>query len=224
MKCTTGSGKPPPNGPSASWWPRLSSLCRRGCVERTLPAMPNPGLTEGPVNRKILGSLGLVAGLLLAAFVTYQFLAKPEPPSPPQPFQGVIQPEPPPQPAPVPAAPPEPTPPPAPEPALPPVTAPVAPPEPPPAGKESVLTPPAGAQAEPALLAGKFRRYADARRLLAKIQKQKMPAFIRKKGKYYQVWAGPFPTSQEAAQARKNLRAKLKISSRQEKVEIPVPK
>jgi len=176
------------------------------------------------VSKNILGSLGLVVGLGLAAFFTYQFLAKPEPPSPPQPFQGVIQPGPPPKPATLPAAPPEPTPPPAPEPALPPVTAPVAPLEPPPAGKEIVFPPPEGPKAEPALLAGKFRRYADARRLLAKIQKQKTPAFIRKKGKYYQVWAGPFPTSQEAAQARKNLRAKLKISPRQEKVEMPVPK
>jgi cell division septation protein DedD len=176
------------------------------------------------VNKKILGSLGLVAGLLLAAFVTYQFLAKPEAPSPSQPFQGVIQPGPPPQPAPVPAAPPKSSPPPAPEPARPSVITPVAPPEPPPAGKQIAPAPPPGAQAEPALLAGKFRRYADARRLLAKIQRQKLPAFIRKKGKYYLVWVGPFPTSQEAAQARKNLRAKLKISPRQEKVEMPVPK
>jgi cell division septation protein DedD len=176
------------------------------------------------VSKNILGSLGLIVGLGLAAFFTYQFLAKSDTPSPPQPFQGVIQPGPPPKAAPVSAAPPEPTPPPAPEPALPPVTTPVAPPEPPPAGKEIVLTPPPGPQAEPALLAGKFRHYADARRLLAKIQKQKMPAFIRKEGKYYQVWAGPFPTPREAAQARKNLRAKLKISPRQEKVEMPVPK
>jgi cell division septation protein DedD len=176
------------------------------------------------VSKNILGSLGLVVGLGLAAFFTYQFLAKPESPSPPQPFQGVIQPGPPPKPATLPAAPPEPTPPPAPEPAAPPGATPVPPPVAPPAEKEIVLEPPQGPKLEPALLAGKFRRYADAKRLLAKIQKHQMPAFIRKKGRYYQVWAGPFPTSKEAEQAKKNLRAMLKFSPRQEKFEVPVPK
>jgi cell division septation protein DedD len=77
---------------------------------------------------------------------------------------------------------------------------------------------------EPGLLAGKYRRFADAKRLLAKIQKQQMPAFIRKEGNYYQVWAGPFTTPQEAEQAGKTLRTALKISPQPETLEVPVPK
>jgi cell division septation protein DedD len=73
-------------------------------------------------------------------------------------------------------------------------------------------------------LAGKSRSYRNAKRLLAKIQKQNIPAFIRKKGKYYQVWAGPFPTSQEAEQAKQVLRTALKVSPKREKLEMPVPK
>ena len=59
---------------------------------------------------------------------------------------------------------------------------------------------------------------------MEKIKQQDMPAFIRKKGKYYELWAGPFSTSEEAEQGRKTLKKALKISPKMRKLEIPVPK
>ena len=182
------------------------------------------------MGKKILGSLSLLVGLGLALFLGYHFLLKPgvvSPPAPvsPKPFQGVIRPAPEPAQKPEASAPPhaapQEAPPTASGPEAAPGLAPVPSPGPPSAEKEIAPLEP---KEEQGLLAGRFRRYADAKRLLAKIQKQHMPAFIRKQGKFYQVWAGPFATPQEAEQAKKNLKAALKISSQQEKFEVPVPK
>jgi len=74
------------------------------------------------------------------------------------------------------------------------------------------------------LLAGRFRRYRAAQRLLEKIKKQDRPGFIRKKGKYYEVWVGPFPSSQEAKKHQKSIRSSLKISAKMRKFSVPVPK
>jgi len=169
------------------------------------------------MSKKILSSLIIVIGLGLGVFFSYQFLSKPgvvKPPAP-APSQEVVPPAPetapkPEVPAPLPAAPPE--------------TSLLPSPGTPPAGKEVAPSAPLEPKEEQGLLVGKFRRYTDAKRLLAKIQKQQIPAFIRKEGKYFKVWAGPFPTPQEAEQAKKTLRAVCKVSPRQEKLETPVPK
>jgi cell division septation protein DedD len=185
------------------------------------------------MGKKILGSLGVVAGLGALLYLGFHFLAGSGPvkapaSSPPGAFQGVIAPasQPPskaePTPA-LPAFPPEPAPA-ATEPATPPALAPPPPPAPAPMEKTTATPAPVETQAEPALLVRKFRRYADAKRLLVKIQKRQIPALIRQEGKYYKVWAGPFPTPKEASRARKNIRTALRITSRPEKLEVPVPK
>ena len=174
------------------------------------------------MSKKILGSLGIVAGLGLAVFLGYHFLSKPDlpklpAPSPPGTFQGVIGPTPEPTRKPdIPAS----------SPAV--VSEPAAPPVPPPgsppAEKATAPLAPLEPREEPGLLAGKYRHFSDAKRLLAKIQKQQMPAFIRKEGNHYLVWAGPFATPQEAEQAKKALKTALRISPQSENLEVPVPK
>ena len=77
---------------------------------------------------------------------------------------------------------------------------------------------------EQGLVVGKYRRYKDAQRLLDKIKKKHLPGFIRKEGKRYKVWVGPFATPQEAEQARKSLKTALKISPKKSEYEVPVPK
>jgi cell division septation protein DedD len=169
------------------------------------------------MNKKILGSLGIVVGLGIIGFLLYHFLYKPDMLKPP------VTGQPKPTQVAVPPAPPEPVPP-ASGPAVPPALSPVPPPGPSPAEKKMAPLAPLEPKEEQGLLAGKFRRYADAKRLLAKIQKQKIPAFIRKEGENYQVWAGPFKTPQEAERAKKTLKTTSKISSQMEKYEEPVPK
>ena len=185
------------------------------------------------MNKKILGSLGIVVGLGIIGFLLYHFLYKPgmlKPPvtGQPKPTQVAVPPAPgtpqqPEMPAAGPAAPPAPVPP-ASGPAVPPAVTPVPPPGPPPAKEKLAPLAPLEPKEEPGLLAGKYRRFADAKKLLAKIQEQKMPAFIHKNGNYYLVWAGPFKTPQEAEQAAKTLKSILKISPKVEKYEVPVPK
>jgi cell division septation protein DedD len=74
------------------------------------------------------------------------------------------------------------------------------------------------------LLAGRYRTFASAKKRMEKIKAQGIPAFIRQEGKFYEVWAGPFATPEAAAQARKSLKAELKISAKPRKLIIPVPK
>lgn len=178
------------------------------------------------MSKKILGSLGIVAGLGLALFLGYRFLSepsalKPSASSPPGTFQGVIRPTPDSsqKPAPLPVASPEPAP-----TAPGPAASPPLPPGPPQAEAAAPPLTPLAPREEPGLLAGKYRRYADAKSLLAKIQKQKLPAFIRKEGHRYQVWVGPFGTPEEMARAKKNLQTALKIAPRARQLEVPVPK
>lgn len=182
------------------------------------------------MSRKILGSIGIAVGLGLAM---YYFLFqggsfKPPVPGPPgqTPVAGSPAPQapqPPGVPAPQLPVTPEPTPP-VPGPAAPPAVVPVPTPTQPPTEMTTSPSPPLEPKKEHALLAGRSSNYKDAKRLLEKIQKRQMPAVIRKEGKYYQVWAGPFPTPQEAERARKRLRAALKISPKTGKLEIPVAK
>ncbi len=180
--------------------------------------------------KKVIGSIGLVVGLGAAALFLYFFLfqngdSQPPAPSPPEQPQVAVRP------TPVPAVPPEtatPAPreslPPVPAPSAPPAVAPVPAPEPPSAEEKTPPLPPLEPTEKPGLLVKKFRHYQDAAKLLEKIKNQQIPGFIRREGKYYEVWAGPFAEPQEAEQARKSLRAALKISPKKGKLEIPVPK
>ncbi len=73
------------------------------------------------------------------------------------------------------------------------------------------------------LLAGRYRGYGSANKRMEKIKEQDLPAFVRPKGKYYEVWSGPFVTAEEAEQARKSLRG-VKIYAKTRTLTIPVPK
>jgi len=179
---------------------------------------------EAPVKRQIIGSIVLIAGLGLLTLFGYHYLTSTGGKSSTTPgtYEGVIQP--------------------APESlsklpdshvaqpreAVPPMSGPAASsegsPGTPSAGGGTAAMPALEPTEEPGLLAGKFLRYKDAKGLLAQIQRQKIPAFIRKEGNRYGVWAGPFATNQEAEQARKKLQMALKISPKLGTCETPVAK
>jgi cell division septation protein DedD len=74
------------------------------------------------------------------------------------------------------------------------------------------------------LLARSYRGYHSAGKLMEKLKKQGHEAFIRRDGKRYQVWVGPFSTRQEAARAAKSIKKKSKISPKIAKLVTPVPK
>jgi len=179
--------------------------------------------------KAILGGIGILVGLGLALYFLSQDKPEKAPPAkPPEQTQVAVQPTPDAtkkSEAPAPQSPivPEPTPP-ASGPAAPPAVVPVPTPEPAPVEKQIAPSPPLEPQKEHGLVVGKFRRYKDAQRLLDKIKKKNLPGFIRKEGKYYKVWAGPFTTPQEAEHARKSLRTALKISPQKRDYEVPVPK
>jgi hypothetical protein len=185
------------------------------------------------MSKKIIGSLGLIAGLgftmlLLYNLFIYNGELQPLAQSPPGQAQEALRPmlEPPQQPkipASLPAVSLAPGPPVI-ETSAPPAVTTVPTPEPSPVEKEVAPLPPLEPKGEHGLLAGKYRRYGEAQKVLEKINKQNLPALIRKKGKHFEVWAGPFPTSQEAEQARKSLRSAIRISSQKGKLAMPVPK
>jgi cell division septation protein DedD len=182
------------------------------------------------MNRKVLLALAVLAAIII--FLIFRFYSgglpfkktgKPLPPAAksqvapaPQEKPGA-KPPPGPSPAPSPQVPPAPGASPAPAPS------PVTKPEAPPAPKETAL-PPLEPKEEQGVLLGTFRTYAFAKKLLEQMKKEGRNAFIKKKGKRYQVWVGPFATRQEAAKAAKAVKAKNKVSPRIEKVVTPVPK
>ena len=172
------------------------------------------------MSKKILGSIGLIAGLGLLSFLGYHYLINPgKVSSPPGAFEGVIRP--------AAGSLPRPANPPLPQDATPAFPGPAAPPAvspSPPPEKETAALPALESAQEPGLLAGKFRRYKDARGLLARIQRQQVPAFIRKEGNRYGVWAGPFATNREMEQARRKLKMALRIAPQTGTCAIPVPK
>jgi len=94
---------------------------------------------------------------------------------------------------------------------------------PPPAEPETAALSPLEPREEHGLLAGRYRGFTSAKKRLEKIKEQDLPAFVRPKGRFYEVWAGPFATTDEAQQARKSLKA-VKISAKMGKLVIPVPK
>ncbi len=185
------------------------------------------------MSKKIIGSLGLIAGLGFSMFLLYNFfisndemqpLAQSPPGQTPEALRPILEPPQQPKiPASLPAVPLAPGPPVI-EMSDPPAVTTVPTPEPSPVEKELAPLPPLEPKGEHGLLAGKYHRYGEAQKVLEKINKQNLPALIRKKGKHFEVWAGPFPTSQEAEQARKSLRSAIKISSKKGKLAMPVPK
>ncbi len=185
------------------------------------------------MSKKILAIIGIVVGLAVATLVAYHFLSplglfKTHTPKPPVQPQVAVSPTPAPTqkteaPATQPAAPAE-TKQSASGPAAPPTAAPGPTPELPAVEKKAVPLPTLEPQKESGLVVGKFRRYKDAQRRLDNIKKKNLPGFIRKEGKYYKVWVGPFATPQEAEQARKKLKTALKISSQKRDISVPVPK
>ncbi len=77
------------------------------------------------------------------------------------------------------------------------------------------------------ILAGSFKKYRDADKLLTRLKKEGKPAFIQRDPRdinRYQVWLGPFSSQSEAEDAAKSLRAVLKKPLKIEAIENPVPK
>mgnify|MGYP005843547445 FL=1 len=189
------------------------------------------------MTKKIIGGIAVLVVLGLATFLLYLFVLKDRdsrPPAPGPAEQVAVRPsESPPEPAtapPGPSVPPEPVTPPSPEKAPPQVESgarPYAGPAPKPTGPppEGKVAPQASLEPteEHGLLAGRYRSFESAKKRLEKIKEQGLPAFIRKKGEYYEVWAGPFARPEEAEKAQKTLKA-MRISAKKEKLIIPVPK
>jgi len=96
-------------------------------------------------------------------------------------------------------------------------------PTPPAPAKEAELAP-LQPKEEYGLLAGSYRNYAGASKMMEKLKKQGQETFIRRHRGKYQVWVGPFPTRKEAEEAAKSLKTKSKISLKIEKIVTPVPK
>ena len=94
---------------------------------------------------------------------------------------------------------------------------------PPPTEPQTAFLGPLEPREEHGLLAGRYRGFTSAKKRMEKIKEQELPAFVRPKGRFYEVWAGPFATPEEAQQARKSLKA-VKISAKMGKLVIPVPK
>jgi cell division septation protein DedD len=121
------------------------------------------------------------------------------------------------------------------KPAVPPEPGPVLPAEPAgppkelaPGGEPKVtVLPPQAGQEKFGILAGTFKKYRDAARLLAKVKKEGQPAFVQRDPrniKRFQVWLGPFGSQSEAEEAAKTLKNILKKPAKIEAIENPVPK
>ncbi|MDD2902604.1 MAG: SPOR domain-containing protein, partial [Syntrophales bacterium] len=127
-----------------------------------------------------------------------------------------------PTPPPAPAAKAPPPPPPTPPAAPPdkPVTKPGAPEPGPPKNGLQPLQP----KEEHGLLVGRYRSYSSAGKKMEQLKKKGLPAFIRRDKGRYQVWVGPFATSQEARKAAKIIKGKKRRAPKIQKITIPVPK
>jgi cell division septation protein DedD len=77
------------------------------------------------------------------------------------------------------------------------------------------------------LLMGRYRTHKEALKVMEKLQKEGKPGFLRHDGRQslpYAVWAGPFPSPEETQVAANSIKKKLKVSPRQEKLQLTVPK
>lgn len=99
--------------------------------------------------------------------------------------------------------------------------------EPGPPGTHLTIPPPPSMKEHYGILAGSFRNYQDAAKLLARLKKQGKPAFVQRDPRninLFQVWLGPFSSQAEAQAAEKAMHAKLKKPLKIEPIENPVPK
>ncbi len=183
------------------------------------------------MTKKVLIALGLVAAIIILVVLYYFYSGGPPSPGPEKPKEPAVKtqaaPEPKEKPAPAPT--PAPAPPPSPAPQeqpqpVPPPGKPLTKPEAAPRAPKEAVLPPLEPKEEYGLLAGSYRKYTDANKMMEKLKKQGQPAFIRRDKGRYQVWVGPFPTPKEAEAAAKSLKGKVKIPSKIHKLVIPVPK
>lgn len=191
------------------------------------------------MTKNILVALGLVVVIILGGLYFFfsggpplkgpEKPATPEvkPPAVSEPLEKPAE-KPAPAPLPTPAPPPTPTPlepgPPLPTPPRPPVEKPVTKPEPAPPGPKESALPPLEPKEGFGLLAGSYRKYEDASKMLEKLKKEGQPGIIRKEKGKYEVWVGPFSSPKEADAAAKALKGKVKIPAKIHKMETPVPK
>jgi cell division septation protein DedD len=179
------------------------------------------------MNKNLLRGLAVGAALIILLMVLYRLYIERPPQTGPSPVTA---------PSPVPAVPPALTPPgaaPAPKesgqkelPAAPAKEAAPSPELSPPAPKVTVF-PPEKEKEHYGMLVGRYRKYRDAGKMLARLKKQGIPGFIRRdagKPLPYQVWAGPFSSREEAMEAAKSLQAMLKRTPEIQKLQIPIPK
>jgi cell division septation protein DedD len=96
----------------------------------------------------------------------------------------------------------------------------------PPAAKITIPPPPPLGQAY-GILVDNYRKYPDAARLLARLQKEGHPAFVQRdprNSSRFQVWLGPFASRHEAQAAQKALKVQHKKFLKIEPIENPIPK
>jgi cell division septation protein DedD len=96
-----------------------------------------------------------------------------------------------------------------------------------PPAPEETLSPPPEPEEHYGLLVGRYRTHKEASRVMEKLHKEGTPAFVRHDGQHrhpYAVWAGPFPSQEETAAAAQVIRDKLKVSTKPEKLQLPIPK
>jgi cell division septation protein DedD len=89
------------------------------------------------------------------------------------------------------------------------------------------VLPPLEASQRYGILAGSYKNYRDAEKMLARLKKTGKPAFIQRDPRdlnLYQVWLGPFTSQSEAEDTAKSLGAALKKPLKIETIENPVPK
>ncbi len=99
--------------------------------------------------------------------------------------------------------------------------------EPIPPGTHITIPPPPTMQEHYGIVAGSYRNYRDAAKLLDTLKKQGKPAFVQRDPNnlnLFQVWLGPFSSQAEAEATQKEMQAKLKKPLKIEQIENPVPK
>ena len=174
------------------------------------------------MHKKIVGGLAIGAILIIIVALGYYLSTGSPPQTGPSPgaapgapiATAPARPEPPAAPAPTQPAPPI-------EPAGPPQEA-----APSPEPHVTVL-PPLEASQRYGILAGSYKKYPDADKMLARLKKEGKPAFIQRDPRdlnLYQVWLGPFSSQSEAEDAAQSLQAILKKPLKIEPIENPVPK
>ncbi len=89
------------------------------------------------------------------------------------------------------------------------------------------ILPPQKSKEQYGVRVGKYNRYRDAGKMLARLKKRGIPGFIKRQEARrgpYEVWAGPFSIRPEAEAAEKSIRAMLKRTPKINKIITPVPK